>query len=1103
MERPRGFGGETEMVDSKRHQHVVQFYENDAYLIAKLAEYLVAGFERGETGLVIATPEHRQALTRTLNEQGHKPESLELKGKLILLDARETLDRLMRDDFPDEDLFLDVIPGILENSGSPHHPVRAYGEMVALLWAEGKENAAVRLEELWEGILGGESNSLLCAYPIRGMSGSSNLRPFRDICARHTHVLPSESFSSPAVTEEERRRMVAELQQRAATLEGQAQDMDRLLEDVRQLHNLTFKLNASSNLDETLYEILKHALTVYRARQGLLSVPAESGIGLRIAAKIGFTTTGLEGIEALPPGKGARGFSQLSRSPVIVEDTETDPLFGEYREEARQAGFRAVHCLPLTTRDGMLLGVLSVHFPVPRRPTDRETKFGELYSRLAADAIAQSRLRLEAALDQARNHALEREHREHSAILEVLNRTASRLSAERDIDTIVQAVTDGGREITGAAFGAFFRNRLDGNGESYQLHTLSGATREAFADFPMPRNAPIFASTFEGKGPVRIDDLLRTPLYGKMAPHHGLPKGHLPVRSYLAVPVVSRSGDVLGGLFYGHPEPGIFTVESERNLVSLAAQAAVALDNASLYTALQKQIEQGRERETAARHFTSIVASSNDAIVSKNLNSIVLSWNKAAERIFGYTAGEMIGTPITRLIPDNHLDEEPEILRRIQAGQTLNHYETIRRRKDGTLINISLTVSPIMDEQGRIVGASKIARDITDLKTAEEQLRQAQKMEAVGRLAGGVAHDFNNLLTSILGFVDLALAETESDSDVAEYLEEVRKAGIRASNLTQQLLAYSRKQILAPRVVDLNECVAELDKMLTRLIGEDLEFRTRLDPDLGKIKADPGQIQQVIMNLALNARDAMPAGGTLTVETENVYLDRTYVANHPGAMAGPHAALIVTDTGTGMPPEILAHMFEPFFTTKEVGKGTGLGLSSVYGIVKQSGGSIAVDSEPGKGTVFRIYLPAVDRKGRSIKETPARQRESRSRLGETILLAEDEGTVRKFLVAALKSNGYHVVEAKDGAEALAIGRRMERVDLVLSDVVMPGLNGGKLAAEMKSIHPGAKFLFISGYTRDTVSMRDLGEGASFLQKPFTQTDILSKVREVLGIAVSG
>jgi PAS domain S-box-containing protein len=1099
MEHPGEGIGVNGMVDSKSNEYVVQFYENDAYLILKLAEYLVAGLERGERGVVIATPEHRKALARTLNEKGLKPEGLELKGLLVVLDARETLNRVLRDDYPDEALFGEVMKGILQDSASPRQRVRAYGEMVPLLWAEGKEDAAVRLEELWEGIVEGGGGSLLCAYPIRGMSGSANLRPFRDICDRHAHVLPSESFSSPTLTDEERRRMVAGLQQRAATLESQAQEMDRLLEDVRQLHNLTFKLNASANLDETLREILKHALSVYRARQGLLSVPAEEGIGLRVAASIGFAPGALESIESLPAGKGARAFSQLSRAPVVVEDTETDPLFADFREEARKAGFRAVNCLPLTTRDGRLLGVLSVYFPAPRRPTERETKFGEMYSRLAADSIEQSRLRLESAQDQARTLALEREHREHTAILEVMGRTGSRLAAEHDIDVIVQAMTDGGREITGAAFGAFFHNRVDEKGESYQLYTLSGASREAFSKFPMPRNTPIFGPTFEGRGPVRMDDVLRSPLYGKMAPHHGMPKGHLPVRSYLAVPVVSRSGEVLGGLFYGHPEPGIFTEQAEKNLVSLATQAAVALDNASLYAALQKQIEQGRQREAAARHFASIVASSSDAIVSKNLNSIVLSWNKAAERIFGYTAEEMIGTSITRLIPENHMDEEPEILRRIQAGQTINHYDTVRRRKDGTLINISLTVSPIKDENGTIIGASKIARDVTDLKSAEAQLRQAQKMEAVGRLAGGVAHDFNNLLTSILGFVDMALAETEPESDVAEYLEEVRKAGTRASTLTQQLLAYSRKQILAPRVVDLNESVTELDKMLRRLLGEDLEFRTRLEPDLCKIKADPGQVQQVIMNLALNARDAMPGGGSLLLETENVYLDRAYVANHPEAATGPHVRLSVSDTGTGIPAEVLSHIFEPFFTTKEVGKGTGLGLSSVYGIVKQSGGSIAVESVVGKGSVFRIHFPAVDRKGKSIKEASPFRKPSGGH-GETILLAEDEATVRKFLMASLKSQGYRVVEAKDGAEALEIGRKLEHIDLVLSDVIMPSMNGGRLSAELRAIHPGTKFLFISGYTKDAISERDLGEGAAFMQKPFSQADILSKVREVLGAA---
>jgi PAS domain S-box-containing protein len=727
----------------------------------------------------------------------------------------------------------------------------------------------------------------------------------------------------------------------------------------------------------------------------------------------------------------------------------------------------------------------------PSHDEDRETE------RLAADSSEQARLRREALREQALRETAERQQRKQAAALEALNRAATTLVAERGLETIVQSATDAGREISGAAFGAFFYNRVDESGELYQLYTLSGAPREAFSRFPMPRNTPIFAPTFEGRGPVRYDDVMGSPEYGKLAPHHGMPKGHLPVRSYLAVPVLSRTGQVLGGLFYGHPEPAMFDEAAERNLVSLAALAAVAIDNANLYEALQKEIAQGRVRENAARHFSALVASSSDAIISKDLSSIVTSWNASAERIFGYSAREMIGQSIVRLIPEELRDEEPEILRRIQAGETISSFETLRRRKDGKLINISLTISPIKDEAGTIIGASKIARDITAIKTAQEQLRQAQKMEAVGRLAGGIAHDFNNLLTSILGFAGMASDEAAPDSALAEYLREVRKAGERASTLTQQLLAYSRKQVMAIQVLDLNESVAEFGRMLRRLIGEDVEFRTRLDPELGRIKADPGQVQQIIMNLALNARDAMPQGGVLRVETDNVFLDEEYAAGHGDAAVGPHVRLTVGDTGHGMTPDVLAHIFEPFFTTKPVGKGTGLGLSSVYGIVKQSGGCIDVRSEPGKGSVFRIHFPIAEPEGKRPDARAAVRPPASPRREEVILLAEDEASVRKFLVAVLVSQGYRVVEAKDGEEALELARKLPRIDLLLTDVVMPNLGGGKLHESLKAVHPGLRTLFISGYTQDDKTIKE-PQDTKFLQKPFSRADLLARVGEALG-----
>jgi PAS domain S-box-containing protein len=681
--------------------------------------------------------------------------------------------------------------------------------------------------------------------------------------------------------------------------------------------------------------------------------------------------------------------------------------------------------------------------------------------------------------------------------LEVLNRTSTKLVAEHDLKNIVQAVTDGGLEISNAAFGAFFYNTTNEQGDAFMLYTLSGAPPEAFAKFPMPRKTALFAHTFEGKGVMRIDDVLKSPLYGKSAPHHGMPPGHLPVRSYLSIPVVSRSGGVLGGLFYGHPEPGIFTERAEKLLVNLASQAAVAIDNSNLYAALQEELKRRKSGEENAQKLAAIVNSSNDAIISKDLNTIITSWNRSAERIFGYTAQEAIGQSIAMLIPPNHINEEPLILERIRRGETINHYETVRRRKDGSNIEISLTVSPIYDGDGNIVGASKIVRDITHLKETEEQLRQALKMEAVGRLAGGIAHDFNNLLTSIGGFAEMALIRAGGDALLQDYLEEITKSTSRAASLTQQLLAYSRKQILAPKVIDLNFTISELDKMLPRLIGEDIRFRTELDPGLGSIKADPTQIQQIIVNLVLNSRDAMPNGGTLDVRTYSVHIDGNNAPKELSDSHGAYAVLEVRDSGVGMTPEVQKRIFEPFFTTKEVGKGTGLGLSSVYGIVIQSGGAITVASQPGKGTTFVVYLPLVDGQGMKMPVQPVAKAHP-AQHGETILLAEDEGSVRKFLAATLRSQGYNVVEAADGELALEASRRLAKIDLLLSDVVMPNMNGGKLAEAIKSAHPDIKVLFMSGYTKEI-----LPPGAAstpdirFLQKPFTQVELLAKIRDIL------
>ncbi|MGH9945533.1 MAG: ATP-binding protein, partial [Pyrinomonadaceae bacterium] len=390
-----------------------------------------------------------------------------------------------------------------------------------------------------------------------------------------------------------------------------------------------------------------------------------------------------------------------------------------------------------------------------------------------------------------------------------------------------------------------------------------------------------------------------------------------------------------------------------------------------------------------------------------------------------------------------------------------------------------------------------VARDVTERKGLEEQLRQAQKMEAVGRLAGGVAHDFNNLLTAITGYSDLSLRRLADNPAVRRNLEEVKKAAERAAGLTRQLLAFSRKQVLQPKVIVLNDVIHDMNKMLQRLIGEDVELRAELDPRLGRVKADPGQIEQVIMNLSVNARDAMPLGGRLTIATANATLTAEDARRHHYVQPGAYVLLSITDTGCGMDEETRKHIFEPFFTTKEVGKGTGLGLSTVYGIVKQSGGYVWADSEIGRGTTFRIYFPRVEAPIRSdiVKDGDGALPQGE----ETVLLVEDEDIVRELTHEFLEMSGYTVLEARNGRDAITICEQHDGpINLVLTDVVMPQMSGRELVERLAPLRPAMRVLYMSGYTDDQIVHHGvLSESKSFLEKPFTIQALARKVRAVL------
>ncbi len=471
-----------------------------------------------------------------------------------------------------------------------------------------------------------------------------------------------------------------------------------------------------------------------------------------------------------------------------------------------------------------------------------------------------------------------------------------------------------------------------------------------------------------------------------------------------------------------------------------------------------------------------------------------LGVNDTAVDFYGFSREEFPSMKIPDLwLPEDAADSLGALSPSLGPGGTPVVHR--HRKKDGTVIYVEITSHPLPFGKGNTRLA--VINDVTERKKLEEQFLQAQKMEAVGRLAGGVAHDFNNLLTIMLGFSEIVEGRLEGEPQLQEYVGEIGDAAQRAAALTRQLLAFSRRQVLAAQVLDLNAVVANLEKMLRRLIGEDVELKTVRAPALGRVKADAGQIEQVIMNLAVNARDAMPEGGKLSIETADVDLDNTYLRTHSDIKSGPYVMLAVSDTGCGMDPETQSHIFEPFFTTKEQGKGTGLGLATVYGIVKQSGGSIFVYSEPGKGSTFKIYLPRVQDALKAAE--PARRIGEALRGTETILLVEDEAAVRSLVRAALIAKGYNLLEADLPTEAIRIAEQHAApIHLMLTDIVMPRLSGKELADKMASLHPETKVLFMSGYTDNTVVLHGVLEAdTAFLQKPFTPEVLARKVREVL------
>ena len=504
-----------------------------------------------------------------------------------------------------------------------------------------------------------------------------------------------------------------------------------------------------------------------------------------------------------------------------------------------------------------------------------------------------------------------------------------------------------------------------------------------------------------------------------------------------------------------------------------------------------------QQRLADLERFRALLNQSNDAIFLLEVPSgRFIDENEFTARRLHYSPEEISRMSIFDLVESAAASRLNTIFFTGQTGG--REQETITtslRSLEGNEIPVEMTVRPVLFAD--TLYAVAVAREITERKQLEAQLMQAQKMEAVARLAGGVAHDFNNLLTVILGNGEMLLRDLPEDDPRRLYAEEINETAERASTLVRELLAFGRKQITQPRIINLNELISGMEKMLRRILGEDVELILVLDPALAAVKVDPSQMDQVIMNLAVNARDAMPQGGLLTVETENVLLDEAYARDHLEVVPGPYVMLMVSDTGIGMDAATQTHIFEPFFTTKEPSKGSGLGLSTVFGIVKQSGGHIWFTSEPRRGTTFKVYLPRVEEE--AVPLHPEARRAASLQGTETILVVEDDERLRSMICRTLRSHRYEVLEARHGSEAILVcGHHLGPIHLILTDVVMPGMSGPELMERLAPLGRKMKVLFMSGYTEDTAVLQDLiSAGAPFLEKPFKPIALAQKVRQVL------
>jgi len=764
--------------------------------------------------------------------------------------------------------------------------------------------------------------------------------------------------------------------------------------------------------------------------------------------------------------------------------------------------------LPACAKDKGIQTLASVSLRVPVESEAKQEWLGTLLllSR-RHDALSGDQLRALKALGEQlalgiRHARLYRRAQERLARLEALRDIDRAIMQRMDLTEVLHVVVNRvPREMGGDAVAISLLDREGERPRVFAIRLPNGTFLEQEA-FDVAES--LLYRLVERREPVIIHDLTQDP---RLQMHRHLIRNG-PLVSYLGVPMVARDRTV-GILHILTTKPWVFAEEDIAFFRTLAGQAAIAVENARLFEELSEELAERKQAEEALRasneRFNRLVSELNDVVWTASADGHrIIDVNRSFEKLYGVSVKVIQENPhfwLEAVHPDDRGIAEASARRLANTRQASAEYRVVR--PDRTIRWILDRKSIVCDEKGNPVQMGGVASDITELKLAHEekeslqaQLFQVQRLEAIGRLAGGVAHDFNNLLTGIKGFTQFALAAASPDSQAQEDLAEVLNLAERAASLTRQLLAFSRKQTLQPTVFNINQLVSDLTKMLGRLIGEDIDLAFVPADDLGNVKADPGQIEQVVMNLAINARDAMPQGGRLTIETMNVTLDEQYAATHVGTKAGDYIMLAGSDTGCGMGKTVLEHLFEPFFTTKELGKGTGLGLATVYGIVKQHGGNIWVYSEPGKGTTFKVYLPRVKEPvaARAVAVHPASPRGA-----EMVLVLEDEASVRRIVARSLEQMGYRILTAASPAQAEeALAAHGDEIALLLTDVVLPERSGRQVSGAAREKYPHLRVLYMSGHSDNAIAHHGVLEpGTPFLQKPFTPDTLARKVREVL------